>query len=95
MAPQCQQEDRCAHENSLPASRAERVDRKDEIFELKAKYEEELASAITASQKSTDGAQKEVQNYRENIDATVRRAYEAKFSKTKKRFEDVRARLEA
>jgi serologically defined colon cancer antigen 8 len=46
---------------------AETVDRKDELSELKAKYEAELAAAATASQKkkSIDTSQKEVQNYRE------------------------------
>ena len=48
---------------------AETVDRKDENARLKSKYEDELAAAVTASQRSIDNAQKAVQNYRENADA--------------------------
>ena len=74
---------------------AETVDRKDEVNELKARYEDELSAAVAASQKSIDQAQNEVQNYRQNIDALVRRAYETEFSKVRKQYDDVRSRLEA
>jgi serologically defined colon cancer antigen 8 len=71
---------------------AETVDRKDELSELKAKYEAELPAAATASQKKKKKKKKASTRHKrkfriieKNIDATVRRApYEAEFAQNEK-----------
>ena len=73
---------------------AETVDRKEEVNELKQRYEDEIALAEAKSRSCIEEAQKQVQSYRENIDATVRMAYDTEFQKVRKEFDSIKNKLE-
>jgi F0F1-type ATP synthase membrane subunit b/b' len=72
---------------------AETVDRKDEVKELKARCDAELAQTAEKSGQIIAEAQQEAQKSGENIDATVGQAHELEFVKVKKEFDQVKSNL--
>jgi serologically defined colon cancer antigen 8 len=74
---------------------AETLDRKEEVNDLRAHYEEELALAAEKSKQLIDEAQQNNQNYTEKAESVVRKAYDDEFAALQQQFNEIKSGLES
>jgi serologically defined colon cancer antigen 8 len=74
---------------------ADSIDHRDEVSQLKARYESELSQIEAESRDNLARAQVEANNYHPAIERTVRSEFETKFTQTKIQFDAAHEKLEA